>query len=53
MNKKIPKGFTTLGEKGTFINNNIIKEKKYYDDCTKILTIYNEIFKIKKEKKNV
>lgn len=44
------KGFIYLGN-NTYINENIIKEKKVYNDCTKLLTIYNETFKIKKESK--
>lgn len=47
---KIPKGFMSLG-KEIFINKDIIKEIKEYNDNTCILTIYGEKFKIKKIKK--
>lgn len=49
MNKKIPKGFMCLGkEKGLWLNKDIIKDKKEYNDCIKYITIYNEVIKIKK-----
>lgn len=45
------KGFIYIGD-DCYLNSNIIKEIKEYKDCTKIITIYNETFKIKKENKN-
>jgi hypothetical protein len=45
------KGFIYIGNE-CHLNNNIIKEIKEYSDCRKILTIYNETYRIKKENKN-
>lgn len=42
------KGFIYLGN-NTYINENVIKEKKVYNDCIKYFTIYNEVIKIKRE----
>lgn len=45
------KKFIYLGE-NIYLNSIVIKDKKEYNDCIKIYTIYGEIYKIKKENKN-